>query len=266
MLKILNYLIIISIALIVSGCANKIDFKNYNLVEYTNEIEVKKPINMNLENIEFKSLVNGINSDYLKTLSSYNEILNFKFNTSVKNKDYNIEIILDSIDNNVNYIEGYSYKYKGKDRWEEGYYEIITYAKIVMKIIKNKELIKIYKEESGIKERRYSIYRNKFNYKEPINRTLDKLFYLLQEKIAEPFEIIKVLKEKESKEKRKIAVLVNGGTCDGLNIGNKVKIFNQDLKYIGIGEVTNDSRCKKGWIKIEEYWSEPQIGSIIKIN
>jgi|SaaInlLV_10m_DNA_4_1040232.scaffolds.fasta_scaffold10298_1 hypothetical protein len=282
MKSILKYSLLLSL-LIFTGCSNKINFSNYEVQNYIEkkDLKYKKPIKLTVEQINFESLSNIIQKQDLINISNYNNFLHRNFNTVETNLNIKVEIILEELLVYPEYVEGHTYSYKGEKKWSEPYYNLVSYSRIASKITTEGK-VKIFRADTQYSRRieTYDFYQPRYSYygfdklyssyyQSVIKGSLTKIFVEIQKQLMTPFTVVKVLKELKNDDKKKplkVVLELNGGTCDGLYSGQYVNVYskeNNDLIRISKGEVTSDSSCHTGWVKIEKYIREPKSFDIV---
>jgi hypothetical protein len=280
--NILNISIVLVIMLVFSGCSNRIAFENFKTSEYakSGDIHQKERIKLPLDGIKFHSLTGKVTPDNLKDILKYNKLFYGTFNTIEENPDLQVEIVLEEMGIRHEYVPSREYEYKGEIRYTDSYYNLVSYAALACKITHSGKT-EIIRRDSSFTRRmdvsshyyprfEYYGYYNNYNefYSSTINATFNKIISSIQREMMTPFKVIKVIEQIPAKVEKgknpKIGLLLNGGTCDGLSSGMRVRVYDQ-LKedIIARGEVTSDSSCKGGWVSVDEYSRKPQVFDIV---
>lgn len=253
----------IVITLLFTGCGNSIKFENYQLKSNI-QTKQKAQIPLKLDQIEMSSMISDFDAYDLRKFIEYSDIYNKRFNQFEENKEWEVKLKLTELYHFTTYYPGHEYKVKGQIKWSDGYFRTKVYTTIEWKIINKKDkaaisdIIEIGNYWDRYDNREYSKIEL---INSTLNEALTKFFATIQREMATPFTIEKVMENKIEKDKElKYIVSLNGGTCDGLYIGEKVSIMDIN-EVIATGTIAPSSSCKRAWVKINNYKLPPHSGN-----
>jgi hypothetical protein len=265
----------IGLLFLFSGCSQKIDFNTYKPYEFTTSkfiVDKEKPrLNLSQLSGSVLSSLPYSKSDFNKNIS-FNQKLFYMFNTSsddVKlDKEVKVELFLNQLNVDYVYIEPEAYKYKGETLYTKPYYKVYLDSNIATKITSKNNKISVFNTSKSLVLNLPSSFfydydltiRSKDMFSELIQSNLDSVFVDIRNRLINPFEVIKVLKANELKEKDQplYTFQINGGFCDGINSRMNASIY-RNGEFVGDSESSGTISCNKSFFLPKNKDFKPKV-------